>query len=146
MLKKSTLAAVVMSLAVFAGACGKSESSGSGGSSGGGSSSSGPDLSTPQGAMKALQEAFASMDLAKFEACHTAEVWKEGKIQKEIDEMKKEGMSISITYTDADIKVDGDKAVVATRMKFKTKDGKEEDEGEKFHLVKADGKWKFTSK
>lgn len=86
------------------------------------------------------------MDLARFEACHTAEVWKEGKIQKEVEEMKKDGMSISITWTDADIKVEGDKAVAATKMKFKTKDGKEEEESEKFHLVKADGKWRFTSK
>ncbi len=152
MLKKFTLAALLMAVTVLAVACGKDDSSSSGGAgstggtSGGGGAPSGPDLSTPQGALKALQEAFASMDPAKFEACYTAEVWKEGKMQKEIDEMKKDGMSISISWTDADITVEGDKAVVATKMKFKTKDGKEEEESEKFRMVKADGKWRFSSK
>ncbi|KAF0241906.1 MAG: hypothetical protein FD180_4196 [Planctomycetota bacterium] len=146
MLKRSTLAALLMALTIFAGACGKSEPTGSGGTSGGGGAASGPDMATPQGALKALQDAFATLDPAKFEACYTAEAWKEGKMKKEIDEMKKEGMSISISFTDADIKVEGDKAVVATKMKFKMKDGKEEEESEKFHMVKVDGKWKFASK
>ncbi|MEK7469939.1 MAG: hypothetical protein AAB074_21435 [Planctomycetota bacterium] len=149
MLKTCTLAALVMALTVFAGGCGKDDSGGTGntgGTSGGGGGSSGPDMSTPQGAMKALQEAFASMDPAKFEACYTVEAWKEGKMQKEIDEMKKDGMTITISFNEADIKVDGDKAEVATRMKFKMKDGKEEDEGEKFRMVKVDGKWRFASK
>ncbi|MCC6741726.1 MAG: nuclear transport factor 2 family protein [Planctomycetia bacterium] len=149
MLRKSSLAAALFAFAVAFTACGKSESGG--GSSSGGSGSgapSGPDMSTPQASLKLLNEAFTSMDPAKFEAIYTAEAWKEkdGKMQKEIDEMKKDGMSISITWTDADIKVEGDKASVRTKMKFKTKDGKEEEEGETFPMVKVEGKWKFTTK
>lgn len=149
MLRRSSLAAALFAFAVGIAACGKSESGG--GSSSGGSGSgapSGPDMSTPQASLKLLNEAFTSMDPAKFEAIYTAEAWKEkdGKMQKEIDEMKKDGMSISITWTDADIKVEGDKASVRTKMKFKTKDGKEEEEGETFPMVKVEGKWKFTTK
>lgn len=145
MLKKSALAALLVSLTVFTAACGKSDS---GGSSGGGgpAAPSGPDMSTPQGALKELQAAFASMDPAKFEPIYTAEAWKEkdGKMKREIEEMKTEGMSMSITWTDADIKVEGDKATVTTKLKFTMKDGKEKEENEKFSMVKVDGKWKFT--
>jgi hypothetical protein len=139
----STLAALATALMGFPAACGEGDSSGSGGGGGG---PSGTDASTPQAAMKMLEDAFTSMDLAKFEACYTAEAWKEGKMKKEIEEMKKEGMSVSISWTDADIKVEGDKAVGSARMKFKMKNGKEEQENEKFHMVKVDGKWRFASK
>lgn len=144
MLKKSTLAALLMALTVFATSCGKDEPA----AGGGGAAASGPDMSTPQGALKELQAAFASMDPAKFEAIYTAEAWKEkdGKMKKEIEEMKADGMSMSITWTDADIKVEGDKATVTTKLKFKMKDGKEEEESEKFPMVKVDGKWKFDKK
>jgi hypothetical protein len=139
----STLAALATALMGFPAACGKGDSSGSGGGGGG---PSGTDASTPQAAMKMPEDAFTSMDLPKLEACYTAEAWTEGKMKKEIEEMKKEGMSVSISWTDADIKVEGDKAVVSAKMKFKMKNGKEEQENEKFYMVKVDGKWRFTSK
>ena len=144
MLKKSTLAALLIALSVVLTACGKDEPA----AGGGGAAASGPDLSTPQGALKELQAAFASMDPAKFEAIYTAEAWKEkdGKMKKEIEETKADGMSISISWTDSEIKVEGDKAEVKAKMKFKTKDGKEEEEGETFRMVKVDGKWKFAAK
>lgn len=138
MLKKSTLAALLMALTVFATSCGKDEPAAGGG---GGAAASGPDLSTPQGAMKELQAAFASMDTAKLAALYTAEAW--NKHQKEFEQMKADGVGVTITFTDADITVEGEKAVAATKMKFKMKDGKEEEESEKFRLVKVDGKWKF---
>lgn len=144
------LAAVLVAFAIALTACGKSESGGgsSSGGSSGSSAPSGPDMSTPQASLKLLNEAFSSMDPARFEAIYTAEAWKEkdGKMKKEIEEMKTEGMSMSITWTDADIKVEGDKASVRTKLKIKTKDGKEEEEGETFPMVKVDGKWRFTTK
>ena len=96
MTKRTMLAAFLATLVIVLSACGKSEPSASGGGSSGGGAPSGPDMSSPQASLKLLNEAFASMDPAKFEAIYTAEAWKEkdGKMKNEIAEMKKDGMSI----------------------------------------------------
>lgn len=149
MLRKCVLAIVLAGVTMFAAACGKDDSGGggtSGGGSGGGATASGPDLSTPQGAMKALAEAFASLDPAKFEPIYSKEAWKEGSesMKKELAKMKEDFQGVSLQWNEADIKVEGDNASVKGKLIFKMKDGKEEDDGETFRMVKEDGKWKHS--
>lgn len=145
MIRKHVSLLVLCMLAAFAVACGGGNNAANGGGTGGGGSS-GPDFSTPSGLLAAFKDAFETLDSAKLEACYSAEKWKEvgEKRKKEFEEFKKEGMSVTLVWNDADIKVEGDKATLRAKIKVKMKDGKEEEDGEGIEMVKIDGKWKLS--
>ncbi|MCC6463847.1 MAG: DUF4878 domain-containing protein [Planctomycetes bacterium] len=135
--------ALVMVLAVAA--CGGSnDSNGSSSSSGGSAAPAGPDYSTPAATMKAIAEAFATLDVDKMKACYGKAAGEDRlkKIESEMKQIKEDGMKFELTFKDEDIQVEGDKAKVKARLKITTKDGKTEDESETFELVKEDGLWK----
>lgn len=127
-MRKLTLSVTVLALMLFAVACG------------------GGSKDTPNAAMEKMKDAFASLDAAKFEPLYTSEAWKSNgeKMKKELEGMKKDGVTVALSWTEADIKMDGEKASVKAKMRIKTKDGKEEDESETFELANTGGKWLFT--
>ncbi|KAA0208788.1 hypothetical protein EDM80_15285 [bacterium] len=111
------------------------------------SSSSGPDLSTPAAAAKAVAEAFASGDFAKFDP-----IWSKTITQEKKDRMKKDyrevcdaGGNFKCEFNEADIKIEGDKAEVKSKLLITPKkDAKAEEEKETLRFVKEDGKWMYT--
>jgi ketosteroid isomerase-like protein len=127
MLKNSFVAALLAALVISLSACGGGDS-------------------TPDAAMKKVADAWQSMDPAKLEACYDADTWKaKGEsMKKEMKEMKEAGMSVTITWSEADITVSGDTATVKAKMKIKDKDGKEEDETETVDFKKTADGWKCT--
>jgi ketosteroid isomerase-like protein len=102
--------------------------------------------SRPNDAMKKVESAFESLDAAKMEEVYEADAWKsdgEG-IKKEFKEMKENGQKVEITWTESDVKVDGDTAKVTAKMTITDKDGKAEDESETFDFKKTAAGWKCT--
>jgi len=143
--------AMMLVTVLFLAACGggnNATSSSSSSSSSDSDKSSGPDLSTPAGAAKAVAEAFASGDFAKFDP-----LWAKTVTQEKKDKMKKdyaglvdEGGSFKFEFADADVKTEGDdKASVKGKLFITPKKGeKTEEESETMRFVKEDGKWKYT--
>ncbi|MCB9935377.1 MAG: DUF4878 domain-containing protein [Planctomycetes bacterium] len=143
-----------MVLALALAACGggndgNASSSSNGG--GGSSSASGPDFSTPKATMTELAAGFAASDIEKILACYDKEYLdakrddgktNAEKLRAEMKELSDEGSKITIKFEDADISVEGDKAKVKATMTFTMKDGKTEEEGEGFELVKKGDTWK----
>ncbi|MBK8207330.1 MAG: nuclear transport factor 2 family protein [Planctomycetes bacterium] len=130
-------------------ACGGGNNGSSSSSGGGGGS--GPDFSTPKGTMTEVAAAFAANDIDRLMACYDKDFLakkredgktEEEKMRAEFKEIADDGMKIAISFEDADIKIEGDKASVKTKMKITMKDGKTEDEGEGFELVKKGDVWK----
>jgi hypothetical protein len=133
---------------LFLSACGGANNASSNSSSGSSDSDkpSGPDLTTPAGAAKAVADAFASGDFAKFDP-----LWAKSATQEKKDKMKKEygeiiaaGGPFKVEFKDADIVIEGDKAKVKSKLFIKPgKDDKAEEENETLDFVKEDGKWKY---
>lgn len=105
----------------------------------------GGDWSTPQDTMKKAKAAFDSGDMDKIVECYHPGDHVE-KMKKEIKEINDSGMKLSISYKEEDIKIEGEKASVKVEMKFTDKDGKEDTDGETFHMSKKDGIWKLDGR
>lgn len=143
--------AAVLVTVLFLSACGGANNASSSSSSSGSSDSdkpSGPDLSTPAGAAKAVAEAFASGDFAKFDPLWAKSVTQEkkDKMKKDYTELTDAGGGFKFEFAEADMKTEGDdKASVKGKLMITPKKGeKAEEESETLRFVKEDGKWKYT--
>lgn len=144
MKSRAAVLMAVMLIALWATACGGGNNASS---SGGGGGSSGPDLTTPAGAAKAVAEAFGSGDFAKFDPLWSKTITQEkkDKMKKDYKEIYDAGGNFKCEFNESDIKVEGDKAEVKSKLMITPKkDAKAEEEKETLRFVKEDGKWMYT--
>lgn len=106
----------------------------------------GPDWSTPQGAMKELQAAFASGDSPRLLACFTKGAHEDmkRKIDRDVGPVVAAGGSFKIEYRETDLKQDGEKYTITVKLTVVPKlGGTSGTEDEDFTLIQEDGLWKF---
>jgi len=141
---KHLWALAVISL-LFLAACGGANSANSS-SSNNSDKPAGPDWSTPQGAMKELQAAFASGESARLLACFSkgAREDMKRKIDRDVGPVVAAGGSFKIDYSEADLKQEGEKYTITVKLTVVAKSGGTSGtEDEDFTLIKEDGLWKF---
>lgn len=139
------LLAIAVIVPLFLAACGGANNS-LPSSSSGSAKSAGPDWSSPQGALKELQAAFASGDSARLLACFSRGAREEmkRKIDRDVGPVVAAGGSFKIEYNEADLKQDGEKYTITVKLTVVAKlGGTSGTEDEDFTLVKEDGLWKF---
>lgn len=109
----------------------------------------GPDWSSPQGAMKELQAAFASGDSARLLACFSAgtQADMKRKIERDVVPVVAAGGSFRVEYNEADLKPVGDQYRITVKLTvIAEKGGTPGTEDEDFTLVKENGGWKVENR
>jgi hypothetical protein len=146
-MKKAFGLTMIAMLAFALAACGGGNNSTGSNNSGGGDGGSAADFSSPKGCLAALDAAYQSKDVKKLVACYHVPAGKEAEFEEdasgEFKELWDAGGTSRLTYNEADLKIDGDKAEVKAKLMIKEKaDAEEKSDGETVRMEKKDGVWK----